>query len=265
MKGSGAAVPGAPRRDAMAWRAAAAATLAAVACSLQGCDVPRVTGYLNAGDLRISTHKVANWRQRPDYWETNSYRDRKTGLSSFNSCMGSDHNGVGVCNGHGRCMPFDPNDLAHPFFFCKCADDWGGLECSHRRKRQSVAWLLSLILGPLGADEAYLGWAQEALQKQLLTVLGLLICTLRRTQLGLVIIAVPWVADVVRIGMSPVQTFSYRLAPDLPRSVFTTMTIMYFAMIAAAIGVSSMYYTVLQRRRWSDQMHGYTGYMATKA
>lgn len=244
--------------------AVVAVVLAAVACSLQGCDVPRITGYLNAGDLQVSTHKVAIWRQKPDYWETNSYKDKGTGQNMFNSCMGSEQNGIGVCSGHGHCSPFDPNDLAHPFFFCKCDGGWGGLECSHPKKSQVTAWLLSLVLGFTGLDELYLGWIEEMLEKQLITILGLLVCSTGNYQSGIGVISVPWLADVVRIGMSPVQTFSYRLAPDLPRSVFTSMTIMYFSMISAAIGVSSMYYTVLKRRRHSDQMIGYMGYMATK-
>jgi len=250
--------------------AALAAVLAAVACSLQGCDVPRITGYLSAGNFHISTHKVAFWRRQPDYWGTNSYQDKTTGAASFNSCMGSDASGMNVCSGHGVCQPFDPNDLAHPFFFCKCDEDYAGLECSHRRKRQSVAWMLSMIAGPLGADEAYLGWTQATLQKQMLTLLGLLVMTLRfdgnidSKSIGIIIIAVPWLSDVVRIGLSPVQSFSYRLEPDLPRCIFTTLTIMYFAIFAAAIGVSSTYYTILNRRRHSDRMHGYTGDMAAK-
>lgn len=248
-----------------------AVALAAVACSLQGCDLPRITGYLSAGNIQVATHKVAYWRQQADYWRTNSYQDKKTGRSFFNSCMGSDASGMNVCSGHGVCQPFDPNDLAHPMFFCKCDEDYAGLECSHRRKRQSVAWMLSLVLGPFGADQMYLGWTQATLQKQALTLLGLLTMTLRNfsgsmdsKSVGILLVAIPWLWDVVRIGLSPVPSFSYRLTPDLPRCIFTTMTIMYFAIFAAAVGVSSTYYTILNRRRHSDRMHGYTGYTFSK-
>jgi TM2 domain-containing membrane protein YozV len=250
---------------------ALAVALAAVAGSLQGCDIPRITGYLSAGNIQVSTHKVAFWRQQPDYWEKNAYMDHHTGRSSFNSCTGSGASGMNVCSGHGVCEPFDPNDLAHPIFFCKCDEAYAGLECSQKRKKQSVAWMLSLVLGPFGADEMYLGWTEATLQKQALTLLGLLFMTLRNVSsfmdsksVGILIVAIPWLWDVVRIGLSPVPSFSYRLTPDLPRPIFTTMTIMYFAIFAAAVGVSSTYYTILNRRRHSDRMQGYTGQMYSK-
>mmetsp|Transcript_145033 Transcript_145033/g.377348 ORF Transcript_145033/g.377348 Transcript_145033/m.377348 type:complete len:265 (+) Transcript_145033:1225-2019(+) len=250
---SAAEPPGGP------WAAAAAVAVAAVlsATTLQGCDVPHVEGYLIAGNVEVSTHSLAAWRSMPDYWEQNAYVDPETGEMSFNSCMNRELSILEVCSGHGRCTSFDPEDLAHPLFFCKCDDEWGGVECDTRRKRQSIAWFLSLLFGPLALDELYLGIPAQTLTKLLWTVMGCMIAGVRLAP-GFAMVVVGWLFDVVRIGTGPVLTRNYRVQEDLPRLAFAICTVLYFSALAFLVALASMYWTVLSRRRHYDQMLCYS-------
>lgn len=245
-------------RISSTWRAAVeAAALVAAATTLQGCTVPHVDGYLDISDENIATHRVPFWRQKQDYWELSSYQDPVTQLPAFNSCMDTRLSALEVCSRRGHCAPFDESDITHPIYFCKCVEAWGGPECNIQRKSQLVAWLLSLLLGPSAADELYLGYQKEAMAKVLITVTGLALSSTGSLQTGILVVFVPWLFDVVRIGMAPVQAQNFRLAADLPRWNFAVFTVLYFAFVAFSLGVASMYYLVLKRRRLWDQSRLY--------
>lgn len=248
-----------PLRGPSAAAILAVAVLAAT--SLSGCDVPHVEGYLISGNLEVSTHQNAEWRTKPNYWDQNAYLDPDTSAVMFNSCMDPKLSLLQVCSGHGQCAPFDPKDLAHPVFFCKCDDEWGGVECSTRRKRQSIAWFLSLFFGPLALDELYLGITQQTLTKLMWTILGSMIAVINFS-VGATMVGAGWLFDVVRIGTGPVLTNQYRVQEDLPRLAFAIFTILYFSALAFLLATASMYWTVLARRRHYDQMLSYS---ATKA
>lgn len=224
---------------------------------LQGCDVPHIEGYLIAGNIQVATHSVAEWRARLNYWEQNSYVDPATRNARFNSCMNPMLSILQVCSGHGHCSPFEPNEIAHPVFFCKCNDEWGGVECDTRRKRQSVAWLLSLLFGPLALDELYLGIPEQAMAKLLWTILGCTVGVLN-FHIGAAMVGGAWMLDVVRIGSGPVLTSQYRVQEDLPRSAFAVFTILYYCGLAVVVATASMYRTVIARRRRYDQMLSYS-------
>merc|ERR1719330_253305 len=147
-------------------------TAAVLAMTLQGCVVPRLDGYVDISRANIQMHHVPYWRQKPDYYEGSSYVDPVTGLPAFNSCMNLGLSPLSVCNRRGHCEPFDRDDITNTVLFCKCHDSWGGPECNIRRKSQTVAWFISMVLGPLAADELYLGHMDEALMKLLLSVAG---------------------------------------------------------------------------------------------
>merc|ERR1719203_380772 len=136
--------------------AALVAVAVATASLLQGCDVPHVEGYIVVGNFDVETHHVPMWRRAKDYFESNSYQDPMTKSVEFNSCMNPSLTVVSVCGGHGKCLPFDPDNTENPTFFCFCDPAWAGLECNHKRKSQLVTWLLSLFFGPLALDELYL-------------------------------------------------------------------------------------------------------------
>lgn len=258
---AGAAGAGGRRRQVQAVAAVAAAAL--VATSLQGCDVPHVAGYMIATNFDIKTHKVAEWRTRQNYWDFYSYQDPDTGEERFNSCMDTTLSVLEVCSGHGICAPFDPSEVEHPVLFCKCADEWGGVECRTKRKRQSIAWFISLLFGPLALDELYLGMQTEALSKLLITIAG---CGIAASNFGAgcALVGASWLFDVVRIGTGPVLTKTYRVQEDLPRISFAIFTILYFSFLAFLVAVASMYWTVIKRRRHYDQMLSYTSYGSVK-
>lgn len=236
------------------WAAAAVAS-AVVAVTLQGCDLPHVDGYLAIGDMDVATHSVPVWRTMRDYYSTSYYRDPETSRPAFNSCENPRLNLANVCGGRGKCEPFDKRNLKTPVFFCKCDRAYAGLECKYRRKRQTVAWVLSLFFGPLGLDELYLGFIELAMVKCLLTLAGSLVGLTHSPALGVGIIVVPWLADVVRIGLGPVKTKeSFRIEPDLLRPAFALITVLYVCILAVALAVSSIYNVVLARRRHYDEM-----------
>jgi len=230
-----------------------AAVLTAIALTLSGCTVPHVDGYIDVSAASIATHKVPYWRQQRDYFESSSYKDPLTQLPAFNSCMDPRLSVLDVCSRRGLCVSFDQNDITHPILFCKCNKDWSGPECNIRRKRQSVAWLLALLLGPTALDEMYLERMDAAVAKLLVTVVGASLGAAGSARLGLLVVLGPWLFDVVRVGMCPVHARDARLSADLPRWAFAMFTLLYFALIAVVLGVVSVHFTVPGRRRHWDQ------------
>lgn len=242
-------------------RRAAAFSVISVVCALtlHGCDVPHFDGYVSPKlDIHIATHRIANWRKTESYWERSAHVDPATGELGFNTCMNKDVNSFGVCNQHGVCAPFNPEDVNDPIFFCKCDRDWGGPECRLRRTRQSVTWFISLLFGGVGLDEIYLGHDVEFLLKFAVFVTGAAFYAVGLNMIGISIILGPWLFDVVRIGSAPVAAAEYRVSADLPRWAFVTFTILYVAFIGIFAGIADMYYTVQKRRRLHDNQIYYT-------
>lgn len=243
----------------LANKTVAATALTAIAVTLHGCTVPHVDGYIDISDANVASHVVPYWRLQQDYFESSSYTDPITQLPAFNSCMDTQLNVLDVCSRRGHCVPFDENDITHPVLFCQCDADWAGTECDIRRKRQSTSWLLSLVLGPLALDELYLGMTQQAVMKLCAVVLSLVACVAGNTQAGTLAFLFPWLFDVVRLGMCPGHAKDYRVAADLPRWTFAVLTVLYAGLIAVALGVASVHFTVQQRRRQCDAAQARTG------
>lgn len=241
-------------------RAAVLATVSVVcALTLHGCDVPHFDGYVSPKiDIHIKTHRQASWRRTESYWERSAHVDPATGELGFNTCMNRKVDSFGVCNQHGVCTPFYPEDVDSPIFFCKCDRDWGGPECRIRRKRQSVTWFISLLFGAVGIDEMYIGHDVEMLLKFLTFVTGATMYASGSSSIGAVLVLGPWLYDVVRIGSAPVHSMDLRVSADLPRWAFVTFTILYVAFIGIFAGIADMYYTVQKRRRFHDQQAYYT-------
>lgn len=174
-------------------------------------------------------------------------------LPRFNTCMDPLVDAMSVCNGRGSCMPFNPDNVEHPNYFCLCQDRWGGPECAIERKRQSIAWALSMFGGPLALDEIYLGNTPEAIAKLGMTGIAAVKAGLGFRNVAIAILVVPWLLDVVRIGSAPVHAANYRVANDLPNWAFAVFTVLHFVFIAFALSLQSIYNVVTERRTLSDQ------------
>lgn len=231
---------------------ACAAVALVMATSLHGCDLPHVEGYFLL-TANIPTHKLSYWRQQPDYWTSFAYKDPMTKQLAFNSCADKNLNSLEVCNSRGHCEAFDHDNVVNPVVFCKCDDNWGDPECGTRRKSQYMAWMTALLFGWSGADQAYLGFPTWALMKFLVFVLGLALLSVGFVRLGMVSTLWWWAWDVVRIGSTPVRAQPFQLAPDLPRWTFVTFTLLVFAFIGFLLGVNSIYWHVIKRRRTVDR------------
>lgn len=231
---------------------ACAAAALVMATSLQGCDLPHVEGYFLM-DMNIETHKVSYWRQQQDYWTKFSYTDPMTKQLAFNSCSDKNLGSLEVCNARGHCEAFIHDDVVNPVVFCKCDDAWGDPECGTRRKSQYTAWLISLLFGWTGSDQLYLGFPQWALVKCLVFVLGLSMVFVGFVYSGVACTLLWWAIDVVRIGSTPVRALPYQLSPDLPRWTFATFTLLVFAFSGFLMGVNSIYWHVIKRRRFMDR------------
>jgi len=227
-------------------------TLVAVSLSLQGCDLPHIEGYFPIATMDVPTHKVAAWRQQEEVYTKFSYKDPATGAMKFNSCMNQQVSAQHVCNGHGYCAPFDRNNIVKPNFFCKCDLYWAGPECSVKQKSQTTAWLLALVLGPIGADQMYLGWPFWVSVKLFGGFCGFMLSMLGFTRCGILLVLCYWFTDIVHIGSAPVRAHDAKLAGDLPRWAFAVFTLLYFAFIGFGMGVCSVYYKVKFKRRMSD-------------
>lgn len=151
------------------------------------------------------------------------------------------------CNGHGGCHAWEATSQVNPTAFCKCDSAWADPKCRTRRKSQSVAFLLALFLGIVGADRFYLGltisgslkfftlgalsvyWITELLitrsspmnlSKDLSTWGGLL------KVISIFGLTSWYFVDVVRTGSGPVETSAFRTAPDLPREALCFCALM---------------------------------------
>jgi len=251
--------------------AAVCAALVALSLTLTGCDLPLLNGYVVLGN-GVNTHRVAFWRQKEDYYarfyhsngrvdaeEREALLAEGEGPSKFdfNSCMDPAMDIMSVCSGRGHCMPFD-RDVANPILFCECNPGWGGPECRTHRKSQAIAWTLSIFLGPLGADEMYLGWPIPAVLKLTVTTCAFCILYLGHSIIaGIVLLLIPWLFDVVRIGSTPVRAFTYHCAADLPRWTFVLVTVTFFSFIALALGLKMISQTVGHRRFEANLVKNY--------
>ena len=181
----------------------------------------------------------------------------------LNSCSLPGLSPMLQCNGNGGCHAWEATLEVNPTAFCKCDPAWADPECRTRRKSQSVAFLLALFLGLVGADRFYLGlnisaslkfltlgtlsvyWITELLitgsspvnlSKDLRSWGGLL------KLLSSCFLTAWYFVDIVRTGSGPVETSAYRTAPDLPREVFVASTVLLAMMsgfLMAAWSVSS--------------------------
>lgn len=207
--------------------------------------------------MDVETHTVANWRTKEEMYVKFSYKNPSTGQIRFNSCMDPQMNAQHVCNGHGFCAPFDRNNIVKPTFFCKCDLGWAGPECSVKQKSQTIAWLLSLVFGPFGADQAYLEWPFWTGMKILGLFCGAMLSALGFQRCGILLILVYWFCDIVHIGSAPVRAANAKVAADLPRWAFAVFTLLYFAFIGFGMGVCSVYWKVKFKRRMDDHEKNY--------
>jgi hypothetical protein len=215
-------------------------------------DIPRIDGYLGIVNIRVPEHHQPFWREKRSYWEKGSYRDPVTKLMDFDSCMNPAVNGLEVCSGRGSCMPWDPEDLANPIFFCKCNKGYAGPECAFKRKSQAWAWALSLFIGPTGADMFYLEWPYYGTWK-LMYSLGAGCLAYASPKFGIPALFAWWLWDIVKIGSAPVYSHDYRVAPDLPRWAFACFSFLFMSILGYFASVVAIYYTVTEKRRKIDE------------
>jgi len=221
----------------------------AICFTLQGC-----IEYINIGNANIPTHSVAFWRQKSNYWERFAIQDKEGDITQrFNSCMDPTMDSLSVCSGRGKCKAFSLQSVETPIWFCQCNDGYGDPDCRTVRKSQFRAWFLSLLFGPFGIDELYLGWPVEAAGKMMVTSLSFVLFGLGFKRWAGGVILGPWLFDVVRIGSAPVRSREYRVADDLPRYQFAMFSLFFFTFIAIAMALSSLYYAVIRRRRNADK------------
>eukprot|EP01088_Endostelium_zonatum_P003072 TRINITY_DN1406_c0_g1_i1.p1 TRINITY_DN1406_c0_g1~~TRINITY_DN1406_c0_g1_i1.p1 ORF type:complete len:196 (-),score=11.05 TRINITY_DN1406_c0_g1_i1:72-638(-) len=64
------------------------------------------------------------------------------------------------CHGHGECL----NQT------CICQEYYGRANCSYQLKSQEAAFIIAVFLGPIGADQFYLGYTGLGLLKLFLTI-----------------------------------------------------------------------------------------------
>lgn len=236
--------------------------LVLLSIGLQGCTVPRIEGYFQIGSMDVPTHKVAIWRQKEELFKKYSYKQPSSGKTLFNSCMDAEILPMSVCGGNGFCEPFDRNNVANPTFFCKCDLGWAGPECNTKQKSQTIAWLLSLLLGPVGADQFYLDWPFWCAMKLIGFFIGCMLALLGYSRCGIMVILIYWFTDIVHIGSAPVRAADAKVAGDLPRWAFAVFTLLYFAFIGFGLGVCAVYFQVKNKRRMDDHQK-YYGSMAT--
>merc|ERR1719162_826198 len=124
--------------------------LAIVALSLQGCDYD------------VPVHNVGNWRAQPDYLIKNEFvpPGGSPREASLNSCSLARLSQTLQCSGRGVCRLWDSRNYGNNLAFCDCDRDWTDPECRTRRKSQTIAYLLAMFFGFLGADQFYLGFIE---------------------------------------------------------------------------------------------------------
>lgn len=243
--------------------------LVALASTLQGChsdvldalglsDMPKMDGMAALTPATwLKTHKVPFWRKKEDYWDKFSYKDPVSGRPAFNSCMDPRVIPQNVCQGHGHCQPYDEHS---GLSFCKCEDGYGGSECQIKRLKQSVAFVLSMALGPIGADQFYLGNIVDMVLKQLTTLIGLtLLVILRYSKVpGLCFLILPWMRDVIIIGSAPAQGKEYRSDHDLPRFAFVVLSLVWVGFVALGICVADARHKAQIKRLNQEQANNYS-------
>jgi len=241
----------------MGWRpdgrlAFAGCLIALLSVFLEGCDLPHIEGYFPIATMDVDVHKVALWRQKEELYVKYSYKSPSTGHVKFNSCMDNEVLAQNVCGGHGFCSPFDRHNIVKPVFFCRCDLGWAGPECSTKQKSQTVAWLLSLFLGPFGIDQLYLDWTFWFAMKLLGLFSGLMLSALSFEKCGTLLILSYWFTDIVHIGSAAVRARDAKVAADLPRWAFAVFTLLFFAFLGFGLGVRSVYFKVKLKRRLDD-------------
>lgn len=181
-------------------------SLALLSMTLQGCDYLTGVG-----------HSTANWEDKASYYTNFQYipPGKDESQAVLNSCEVKGLDKSEQCNGNGECKPFNSTGSSSTVSFCRCYRDWADPECRTKRKSQQTAFLLSLFGGIIGLDHFYLGEYYSGFGK-LSTAGGL---------------GFWWIWDIVRIGSSPVYASNYRLANDLPHSLYIFLVVLVFAML----------------------------------
>jgi len=215
-------------------------------------DIPRIDGYLGIVNIRVPEHSQPFWRAAREYWDKFAYKEPETGQRKFLSCMDKKVNGLEVCSGQGACMPWDPEDMANPLFFCKCGKAYAGPECNFKRKSQAWAWFYSLLFGYTGADMFYLGFPYYGTWKLMYSI-GAACLAFANTKFGIPALAAWWLWDVVRIGSAPIYAHDYRVSPDLPRWAFACFAFLFMSILGYCAAVVAIYNVVTQKRRKIDE------------
>eukprot|EP00451_Oxyrrhis_marina_P001133 CAMPEP_0204271426 /NCGR_PEP_ID=MMETSP0468-20130131/19846_1 /ASSEMBLY_ACC=CAM_ASM_000383 /TAXON_ID=2969 /ORGANISM="Oxyrrhis marina" /LENGTH=469 /DNA_ID=CAMNT_0051247095 /DNA_START=131 /DNA_END=1540 /DNA_ORIENTATION=- len=215
--------------SAMSNRKLAVLALLAVSLTMQGCTSNELDG--------VSTHQVGNWRAEKDYLLESATAVPEREQPVLNSCTVMGNPSISTCNARGSCKAWNQDNLDNPVFFCFCDRDWAGAECRTQRKSQSIAYTLSIFLGYVGADQFYLGFYIRALLK---------LCTLGGG-------GVWWLADIVRIGASPIPAKDYDVAADLPHWLFVITSVL-FALTISFIVVALATAKSIKGRRASKMM-----------
>mmetsp|Transcript_6059 Transcript_6059/g.11047 ORF Transcript_6059/g.11047 Transcript_6059/m.11047 type:complete len:526 (+) Transcript_6059:69-1646(+) len=229
------------RRRGGSWsRHLLVALLLCCASSLQGCS------------LFIPSHRVPNWRKESDYlvrFESVPEGQPET-AAVLNSCnpLNAQEGGVTeVCSGRGQCKPWSIQPLkvaslnqtvpVSALSFCECDYQWADPECRTRRRSQMKAFLLSLFLGPFGADRFYLGlWVSGCFKLATLGGLG-----------------VWWLFDIVRVGSAAVYTTDFKVAADLPHWLYLLIVVLVFSGAGLIFSLDSYGRLRHQKRRQAMQ------------
>lgn len=195
-------------------RALSAAALAIASLSLQGCDIPK--------------HTLGNWREKESYLVKYEYiaPGQDSSTAQLNSCSVKDLATSLQCNGHGTCEKwYEGAEGAPDIRFCNCDSRWADPECRTQRKSQLTAFVLSVFLGPFGADQFYLGFRRQGVLK-LLTLGGA---------------GIWYLYDLVRIGSAPVLTANkFELIGDLHHAAFVLTLIVLMGILGFALSAWSI-------------------------
>eukprot|EP00397_Hematodinium_sp_SG-2012_P045754 GEMP01051499.1.p1 GENE.GEMP01051499.1~~GEMP01051499.1.p1 ORF type:complete len:384 (+),score=60.52 GEMP01051499.1:380-1531(+) len=193
------------------------------------------TLIIQGWDVKIPMHRVGNWRGQKDYLM--SYQFVPPGVnaekSSLNSCSLVHLAPALQCSGRGSCKTWNPNEVSSTITFCQCDRAWADPECRTKRKSQVTAYLLSVFIGFLGADQFYLGFPIFGAMK---------LCTLGGFGLW-------WLYDIVRIGSAPVYSSDFRVASDLPHWAFVISSVTFAFVLGFALVLRSTMRHVRNRRK----------------
>jgi hypothetical protein len=185
----------------------------AIATMLQGCSVETVGAAVGA------YHGSAAWETKPSYFADFAFIPEGKPVSEavLNSCTLTGLPAREICSGNGVCTAWSSTTTqVRPLRFCLCDAAYADPECRTLRKSQAKAFVLSVFVGYLGLDRFYLGDFYLGIAK--LSTLG-----------GF---GFWWMYDIVRIGSAPVYAYDYRVAADLPHTVYVVSVVL----VAAALG-----------------------------